>query len=250
MTEAAPVQTAVANHVLLESAHMARTMELSTWEDILKEHSVHPETLQAVDKLGNGVGHILVEKVANINLLHAALREGVDFSMARKDQAAPIHLAANRGDMLAEQIVRWLHQHVREDCNRPRPGGLRPLDIAGHGWRHAGLISSLVTNGAQVNSRHAARQWTPLHMAARLSYNHEILIRLLRHGADPDLVEIDGLKPLDLVRVNRNLMPSDRGVVLLEDNTYQPRSRYVSRIRRPRRLGLPEDMKKGRRTYK
>ncbi len=247
MTDGSPVKTAPAQHILLESALMARTMELGTWEDILHEHSQNPEALRARDTKGNGIGHILVEQVSNINLLHAALRAGVDFSMERKDQVAPIHLAANRGDMLAEQIVRFLHQHVREDCNRIGAGGLRPLDVACHGWRHASLISSLVINGAQVNSRHSGRQWTPLHIAARQTSNHEILIRLIRHGADPDLVEMSGLKPVDLVGVNRNLSPNDRGVVLLQDNTYQPRFSYGRQITRPRRLGLPEDMKKIRR---
>ena len=229
---------------------MTGTMELSTWEDILREQGRDPATLQVRDEEGNGVGHILVENVSNMTLLHAALRAGIDFIITRKDQAAPIHLAANRSDRMAEQIVRWLHQQVEEDCNRLGPGGLRPLDIAGHGWRDAGLISALATNGARVNARHASRQWTPLHIAARFSSNHEVLIRLLRHGADPDLVEIDGLKPLDLVRVNRKLSPEDRGVVLLEDNTYRPIPKYGSRIRRPRRFGLPEDIRKGKRETK
>lgn len=230
---------------LLESAGMAGTMELETWENILDEMT--PEDLGVMDSQGNGAGHILVERVNNLNLLRAALQAGIDFKTPRHiDQASPIHLAANRSDPLAEQIVRWLCEQVREDANRRGPGGMCPLEIAGHGWRHPGLISSLVMNGAVVNSRHASRQWTPLHIAARLTKNHEILIRLLRHGADPDLVDVAGLKPLDVLVANPNLSSGDRGVVQLVENTYRPKGQWAGRIMKPRRYGLPMDLKRRR----
>lgn len=232
-------------HPLLEAALKSDTLELDTWEDILERQT--EEDLQVRDDAGSGVGHHLVEKAANLNLLYAALRFGIDFTTPSGNGMTPIHLAANRSDEMAEMIVRWLAEQVGEDMNRLGPSGLRPLDIAGHGWRHPGLVSALVMKGANVNSRHASRRWTPLHVAARWTLNHEILIRLIRHGADPDLVEADGLKPADLLRVNRKLDPGDRGVILLEESTYRPPVKWGNRIIPPRRYGLPGGIKaKGR----
>ena len=232
-------------HPLLEAVQKADTLELDTWEDILARQA--EDDLSVRDDTGCGVGHHLVEKTGNLNLLYAALRVGIDFTTPSRKGMCPIHLASNRSDEMAEMIVRWLAEHAGEDMNRLGPSGLRPLDIAGHGWRLPGLVSALVMKGANVNSRHASRRWTPLHVAARWTFNHEIIIRLIRHGADPDLVEVDGLKPADLLQANRKLDPGDRGVVLLEESTYRPPIRWANRIIRPRRYGVDGTMKaKGR----
>ncbi|MDE2674048.1 MAG: ankyrin repeat domain-containing protein [Paracoccaceae bacterium] len=207
----------ITEHPLFRELALTQTMSADTLHNCLLKHS---DELDCRDGKGNTIGHVLAAQAVSISLLTIASKFQIRFRELRNDLAAPIHLAANRRDEHGAAIVRWLCEHAGEDCNRPGPVGLQPLFIACHNDCDPVMITALVNSGADVNAQHPPRQWTPLHVAARFSSREEVIYRLLQHGADPNMGEIQGLKPADLIVLNKNLDRKGKGAILLKEKTY------------------------------
>lgn len=92
-------------------------------------------------------------------------------------------------------IVEYLISHGA-DVNIQTKDGIAPLHIA----CYPRLVDILVENGADVNLK-ADLGETPLHLkAAEGMKSHDVIVRLLEHGANPDLINTSGWKPIDIAK--------------------------------------------------
>lgn len=84
------------------------------------------------------------------------------------------------------------------DINSKDGLGYTPLHYACW-FDQAGIIDTLIKNGANVNATNGAGL-TPLHTAAVFGHNR-CVARLLIYDADPSIADEDGHTPLDLAKL-------------------------------------------------
>ena len=149
--------------------------------------------LNAVDRNGSSALHIsLMSGHRNSALFLIEAGATVNRPQRYDSGETPMHLAARLGDSIIMAAA------LRRGVGRPdvqSSDGTTPLHIAAR-ERHAGcvdLLCAAARRGA-VNAVDKSRL-TPLHCAVNSSALDVVRI-LLRHGADPNVVDRDGLAPM------------------------------------------------------
>lgn len=67
-------------------------------------------------------------------------------------------------------------------------------------------VELLLKSGADVNAPNAHGNWTPLHAAA-FEQHAALVMLLLEHGADPDIVDGEGRTPADYASLSEGVWP-------------------------------------------
>jgi len=150
-------------------------------------------TLNAVDRNGSSALHAsLIRGHRNSSLF--LIEAGATVNRPRRYDSGetPMHAAARLGDGVVMAAA------LRRGVGRPdvqSSDGTTPLHIAAR-ERHSGCVDMLCTaaRSGAVNVADKSRL-TPLHCAVSSCALDAVRI-LLRHGADPNVVDRDGLAPL------------------------------------------------------
>ena len=149
--------------------------------------------LNAVDRNGSSALHIsLMCGHRNASLFLIEARATVNRPRRYDSGETPLHIAARLGDSVIMAAA------LRRGAGRPdvqSSDGTTPLHIAAR-ERHAACVDLLCTAARRsaINSLDKS-QLTPLHCAV-ISSALDVVRTLLRHGADPNVVDRDGLAPL------------------------------------------------------
>jgi len=149
--------------------------------------------LNAVDRNGSSALHISLgcgHRNASLFLIEAGAT--VNRPQRYDSGETPMHVAARLGDSVV------LAAALRRGAGRPgvqSSDGTTPLHIAAR-ERHAGCVDLLCAAARRdaINALDKSRL-TPLHCAVNSSAV-DVVRTLLRHGADPNMVDRDGLAPL------------------------------------------------------
>lgn len=145
----------------------------------------------------------------NIDLVHVLCQRGASVNARNAFGNTALHLAAaSSNPSMAKVLLRY-----GALVNATQRGTkLTPLHVAS---AMSGLVDTsetvevLLAAGASVHARMArsalgtAKRWSPLHVAAA-DGSGRVYEALLRHGADPDAVDGDGLTPSNFLSLGRN----------------------------------------------
>lgn len=146
-------------------------------------------------------------------LLHARqlINQGANIEARNSQGATPLITAAGRGNLTLVTLL--LNQQARvEATDRAGNTALHEASLYGR----ADCVEVLLTTGAQTSTRNALT-FTPLHQAVRrfwelsgesradrLAQQAKVIGILLRHGADPELKDVNGRTPLTLAVESNN----------------------------------------------
>ena len=86
--------------------------------------------------------------------------------------------------------------------------GMTPLHYAAALGSNPDVITALTEAGADVNARDEDG-WTPLHRAASLNDNPDVITTLIKAGADGSIEDIFGKTPFDRAKNNEALKNTD-----------------------------------------
>lgn len=148
----------------------------------------------------------LYEAVRNGKAVIAGLllKHGANPNVCSEGTAfAPLHYAAMRGDsdLLNALLEAGSQVDAKGEFNAT------PLHMAAaHGQPRA--VERLLVAGADVNAKTEKGQ-TPLHFAVTFGYTNtaEVVSDLLGHGADPSIVDANGLTALDIAKKKNLVAP-------------------------------------------
>ncbi|MGK5593755.1 MAG: ankyrin repeat domain-containing protein [Parachlamydiaceae bacterium] len=147
--------------------------------------------LTYVDKKGRTALHIAA-KHGNAEIIELLMNEAnLGLAVGRKQRTA-LHFAALSG---TPQTIKLLLQHGADPHVYDQMES-SPLDIA---IRHQDLakVQAFIEGGVNLANTNSDEE-TALHIAARHG-TPEIIELLIKHGADPDLKDSNGQRPLDLL---------------------------------------------------
>ncbi len=102
-----------------------------------------------------------------------------------------LHLLVQDGN---EEAVTWLFQH-QAVADKPLSDGRTALHIASS-LKYRKIAQILINHGANVNARSIERRFTPLHYAASIADNSDLLELLIERGADVQAETADKLTAL------------------------------------------------------
>lgn len=143
--------------------------------------------LCAAARLGNVevCRYLLAQKADpdSANALHGAVWVG--YSPPRADDLK------NRAELVRLLLAAGAKVNFRDSS------GQTPLLLAARSHADAGIVGLLLSAGADVSARNEEAS-TALHEAAGAG-NMAVVELLLKHGANPDALDKDGRKPLDMV---------------------------------------------------
>jgi ankyrin repeat protein len=164
---------------------------------------------------------------STVPLLRFLLEHGADLKAQDRNRANALNLAVRASDI---EVVRFLVERGL-GVNDASPGGARPLApalgrsylptieyllakgatadrralTASTYWLPPAIVSKLIEQGADVNTRESTFGRTPLLSAAASEQSDlETLRLLLEKGADPNVADADGETPLDWAMHARN----------------------------------------------
>uniref|UniRef100_A0A5B7BTU0 Putative ankyrin-1 n=1 Tax=Davidia involucrata TaxID=16924 RepID=A0A5B7BTU0_DAVIN len=133
--------------------------------------------------------------IRDIELLEFLLSKGVDVD-SQSDAGTPLIWAAGHGQQDAVKVL--LDHHA--DPNAETDDNITPL-LSSVAAGSLACLELLIQAGANVNV--TAGGATPLHIAAD-NGGPEIINCLLRAGADPNVIDEDGLKPIQVAAARGN----------------------------------------------
>ena len=132
--------------------------------------------------------------------VHKLLDTGIDLTRQNNTGKTCLHYAFSKPYGTSwRKIVRTLIREAKLRCpelvNIADNDGVTPLHLAAdHGSR---WIHDLISVGADVNARDK-KGWTPLHYAAAAKWQEDSVGMLLQRGADPRILDNEGLPPAHL----------------------------------------------------
>nr|XP_043632115.1 putative ankyrin repeat protein RF_0381 [Erigeron canadensis] len=159
-----------------------------------------------------------VAGIGHIELMELLISSGVDVN-SQSESGTPLIWAAGHGQ---QDAVKLLLEH-KADPNIETDDGITPL-LSTVAAGSLPCLELLVEAGAKVNI--IAGGATPLHIAADIG-NSELIMCLLKAGADPNMTDEDGQKPVQVAaaRGNRNaveiLLPLSSHVETVKDWTVE-----------------------------
>ncbi|KAI3518906.1 hypothetical protein L1887_07796 [Cichorium endivia] len=170
--------------------HAARQGHTSTAKYLI-EHGANPALSS---ELGATALHH-VAGIGNIELMEVLLSSGVEVD-SQSDAGTPLVWAAGHGQ---QDALKLLLKH-NADPNIETDDGITPL-LSAVAAGSLPCLELLIQAGAKVNI--TAGGATPLHIAAD-SGNTELITCLLKSGADPNVKDEDGLKPVQVAAARGN----------------------------------------------
>ncbi|KAI3723122.1 hypothetical protein L2E82_34484 [Cichorium intybus] len=170
--------------------HAARQGHTSTAKYLI-EHGANPALSS---ELGATALHH-VAGIGNIELMEVLLSSGVEVD-SQSDAGTPLVWAAGHGQ---QDALKLLLKH-KADPNIETDDGITPL-LSAVAAGSLPCLELLIQAGAKVNI--TAGGATPLHIAAD-SGNTELITCLLKSGADPNVKDEDGLKPVQVAAARGN----------------------------------------------
>ncbi|KAK9062275.1 hypothetical protein SSX86_019461 [Deinandra increscens subsp. villosa] len=170
--------------------HAARQGHISTAKYLI-EHGANPS-------LSSELGATALHHVAgtgHIELMELLISCGVDVN-SQSESGTPLIWAAGHGQQDALNLL----LKYNADPNIETDDGITPLlsTVAAGSLQ---CLDLLVQAGAKVNI--IAGGATPLHIAADIG-NSELITCLLKAGADPNMTDEDGLKPVQVAAARGN----------------------------------------------
>jgi ankyrin repeat protein len=155
----------------------------------------HRANIRATNAMGDTVLHIGAEKGISLVFLRAAGEPGPDLEARGSQNLTPLQVACLNGNDAAARILLELgaNPNVSFDTAGGRPVELKRAPEAPFSRLFDGTV--LGAEGRVVGDRLRADGKTPLHWAAA-TRNLKLMQLLLKHGADPNATDRDGLTPL------------------------------------------------------
>lgn len=137
---------------------------------------------------GNSALHVGV--LGNqVEVVDRLIKAGADIQCKNARGYSPLHVAAQLGFVqIGEILIR-----AGADVNCQTLGGVAPIHRA---VDHKDFVDLLLRSGANINV-HGQNNSTPLHLAAEVGCL-ETCETLIEGGADPNAVDLDGKRPIDL----------------------------------------------------
>ncbi|XP_071735465.1 uncharacterized protein [Rutidosis leptorrhynchoides] len=170
--------------------HAARQGHTSTAKYLI-EHGANPALSS---ELGATALHH-VAGIGHIELMEILLSAGVDVN-SQSESGTPLIWAAGHGQ---QDALKLLLKH-KADPNIETDDGITPL-LSTVAAGSLPCLELLIQEGAKVNI--IAGGATPLHIAADIG-NTELITCLLNAGADPNMTDEDGLKPVQVAAARGN----------------------------------------------
>ena len=155
----------------------------------------HRANVRATNAMGDTVLHIGAEKGISLVFLRAAGEPGPDLEARGSQNLTPLQVACLNGNDAAARILLELgaNPNVSFDTAGGRPVELKRAPEAPSSSLFD--VKILGAEGRMVGYRLRADGKTPLHWAAA-TRNLKLMQLLLKHGADPNATDRDGLTPL------------------------------------------------------
>lgn len=170
--------------------HAARQGHTSTAKYLI-EHGANPALSS---ELGATALHH-VAGIGHIELMELLISNGADVN-SQSESGTPLIWAAGHGQ---QDALKLLLKH-KADPNIETDDGITPL-LSAVAAGSLPCLELLIEAGAKVNI--IAGGATPLHIAADIG-NSELITCLLKAGADPDVTDEDGLKPVEVAAARGN----------------------------------------------
>lgn len=170
--------------------HAARQGHTSTAKYLI-EHGANPALSS---ELGATALHH-VAGIGHIELMELLISAGVDVN-SQSESGTPLIWAAGHGQQDALKLL----LKNKADPNIETDDGITPL-LSTVAAGSLPCLELLIQEGAKVNI--IAGGATPLHIAADIG-NTELIACLLKAGADPNITDEDGLKPVQVAAARGN----------------------------------------------
>ncbi|KAL4572278.1 hypothetical protein LXL04_019049 [Taraxacum kok-saghyz] len=170
--------------------HAARQSHTSTAKYLI-EHGANPA-------LASELGATALHHVAgtgDIELMEALLSTGVEVD-SQSDAGTPLVWASGHG---LQDALKLLLKH-KADPNIEIDDGITPL-LSAVAAGSLPCLELLILAGGKVNI--TAGGATPLHVAADIG-NSELITCLLKSGADPNVIDEEGWKPVQVAALRGN----------------------------------------------
>ena len=134
----------------------------------------------------------------NVNERASALETRTVHVKRRALESTPLIAAARNGNLACVKVLLSYNADVEGRCNDKRykwdaeflDKSYTPTFVAA-AYEHVAVLSCLVQNGADVNTRSADNNYTPLMIASDYGYLNVVTF-LVEHGANIDLQDKDG----------------------------------------------------------
>ena len=168
------------------------SLEPTIGPDIVRDPTSTRLAIDSSDILGRTPLHIACQKDC-LNTVEELLAHGADLSRQTVHGSLPLHYASASGSL---DICRLLLLRRECDANKPDRYGKTALHYAierGNVTVVKLLLSNIFENPADPNLNEVASNRPPL-MQAIYQDNEELVVRLIRGGADPNIVWNNGSK--------------------------------------------------------
>ncbi|CAB0036010.1 unnamed protein product [Trichogramma brassicae] len=208
------------------------------WETILFEFTndkYKPLQVDAQDNLGNTPLHYTVAKSCAEQTIRVLLKNGANTNLANADGLTPLHIICQKPQRYNDdkndlEMFFMISKEYRQklQVNSQDKLGNTALHLAlGLVCGYKNLIKSLLQNGLVWVDAQDKRGQTPLHYALAQGCKTDTVQVLLKNGANPNQVDVEGSTPLHIL-CNRGGFYGDNDdelsqlLLMIKDSTHQP----------------------------
>ncbi|KAM8921143.1 NF-kappa-B inhibitor alpha [Pelodytes ibericus] len=145
------------------------------------------------------------------------LKAGCDPEIRDFQGNTPLHIACKKGSLFSVGVI-------VQNCQKKLPSLLQSVNYDGHTCFHLaaingflGIVEHLIMLGADINVQEPCNGRTALHMAVDLQ-NADLMMLLLKHGADVNRVTYQGYSPCQLTWGRSNQLIQEKLVAVTESN--------------------------------